>query len=195
MKKPIDQLKPEDAIPLFVKIKKLILGNKKPDGFTRLIFSFSLFAWFMLMSWNSISYFVLLTSDIIEKNKGFSVQEVIIKNGQKLGFNGEEFLASLHGFLFHNLFIWLLIFIGLALMYRKKRIYTLFVFGGLMIHFVYMFFTLGFQYFIEDISFFDKILYFILILGTLIHSFLISKEKETALKNSVSEPNEDSENL
>ncbi|HZH86312.1 MAG TPA: hypothetical protein VFD77_03280 [Brumimicrobium sp.] len=176
MRKPIDQLKPEDAIPLLVRLRALILGKKKPDGFTRLMFSFSLFSWMLLTFWNAISYFVMLTSDIIEENKGFSVNDVIIRNGQNLGFNGAEFLSSITTFYFNSLFVWLFIFVGLALMYRKKGIYTLFVLGGLAFHFIYMFVVLGFQYFIEDVSFFDKILYAILIGVTLIHSLLMSKE-------------------
>src|SRR5690554_8069014 len=182
MRKPIDQLKPEDAIPLLVRIRTLILGKQKPDGFTRLMFSISLFSWFLLTMWNGISYFVLLTSEIIEENKGFSVNDVIIKNGQNLGFNGEEFLESITTFYFNSLFVWLFIFIGLALMYRKKRLYTFIVLGGLGVHFIYMFIVLGFQYFIEDVSFFDKILYAILIVSTMIHSLLMNKEKDALIK-------------
>lgn len=182
MRKPIDQLKPEDAIPLLVRIRTLILGKQKPDGFTRLMFSISLFSWFLLTMWNGISYFVLLTSEIIEENKGFSVNDVIIKNGQNLGFNGEEFLESITTFYFNSLFVWLFIFIGLALMYRKKRLYTFIVLGGLGVHFIYMFIILGFQYFIEDVSFFDKILYALLIMVTIIHSFLMNKEKDGVIR-------------
>jgi len=182
MRKPIDQLKPEDAIPLLVRIRTIILGKQKPDGFTRLMFSISLFSWFLLTMWNGISYFVLLTSEIIEENKGFSVNDVIIKNGQNLGFNGEEFLESITTFYFNSLFVWLFIFIGLALMYRKKRLYTFIVLGGLGVHFIYMFIILGFQYFIEDVSFFDKILYALLIMVTIIHSFLMNKEKDGVIR-------------
>ncbi|WP_417266412.1 hypothetical protein [Brumimicrobium sp.] len=181
MRKKLDQLKPEDAIPLLVRLKTLILGKNKPDGFTRLMFTSSLFSWLLLTIWNAVSYFVLLTSDIIEENKGFSVKDVIIKNGQNLGFNGEEFLSSITTFYFNSLFVWLFIFFGLVLMYRKKRIYTLVVLGGLAFHFIYMFFVLGFQYFIEDVSFFDKILYGILIVVAMIHSLLMSKEKNAVL--------------
>lgn len=177
MKKPLAQISPEDAIPLLVRMRLWILGKQKPDGFTRFLFSISLFAWLMLTIWNMVSYFVLLTSDIIEENKGFSVKDVIIKNGQNLGFNGEEFLASITTFYFNSLFVWLFILVGLVFMYRKKTIYTFIVLGGLAFHFIYMFFILGFQYFIEDVSFFDKTLYLVLILVTIIHSFLMSKEK------------------
>src|SRR5690554_6863072 len=115
MRKKLDQLKPEDAIPLLVRLKTLILGRNKPDGFTRVMFTFSLFSWLLLTIWNAVSYFVLLTSDIIEENKGFSVKDVIIKNGQNLGFNGEEFLSTITTFYFNSLFVWLFIFFGLEI--------------------------------------------------------------------------------
>lgn len=175
-KKKIDKLSPEDAIPLFVKISRLIFGKKKPDGFTRIIFSLNLFSWFLLFMWNMICYFVLISSDIIKENKGFSVNAIIRRNGQKLGFNGQDFLDAITQFYFLNNFIWIIIFIGLVLMYRKKAFYPFIVLGGLGIHFSLMFFTLGLQYFIEDVSFFDKILYAIIIGLTIIHSFLMKKE-------------------
>lgn len=195
MKKPIDQIKPEDAIPVLVRIRDLILGKKKPDGFTRIIFLINMFCWLMLAMWNAISYFVLLTSDIIKESKGFSVKDVIIKNGQNLGFNGEEFLTSITNFYFNNLFVWVFIFIGLALMYRKKAIYPFFILGGLIFHFAYMFYVLGLQYFIEDISFFDKILYGILLVSTIIHSFLMKKETNTHIKEFESNLNINNEDL
>ncbi|WP_107037826.1 hypothetical protein [Brumimicrobium mesophilum] len=188
MNKPLAEIKPEDAIPLLVRIRLFILGKRKPDGFTRLVFTISLFSWLILSIWNAVSYFVLLTSDVIKQNKGFSVEDVIIKNGQNLGFNGEEFLESISAFYFNSFFVWLIILFGLVLMYRKKTIYTFIVLGGLAFHFIYMFIVLGFQYFIEDVSLFDKILYAILVVITLIHSLLMKNEeliteKELRMKN------------
>jgi preprotein translocase subunit SecG len=175
-KEKIDKLSPEDAIPLFVKISRLIFGKKKPDGFTRIVFSLNLFSWFLLFMWNMVCYFVLISSDIIKENKGFSVNAIIRRNGQKLGFNGQDFLDAITQFYFLNNFIWMIIFIGLIFMYRKKAFYPFIVLGALGVHFSLMFFTLGLQYFIEDVSFFDKILYAVLIGLTIIHSFLMKKE-------------------
>lgn len=174
----LDKIKPKDAVPLLIKIRRFILGNTKPDSFTRLMFTISLFCWVLLSFWNGLSYFVLLSSDIIEKYKGFSVDQIIIKNGQNLGFNGPNFLVIITDFYFYTLFIWLFIFIGLVFMYRKKQRYILFILGGLTVHFAYMFYALGFQFFIEDVSTFDKILYALLILVTFLHSILMKKEKE-----------------
>ncbi len=176
-KDKINRLSPEDALPLMIRIKYFLFGRQRPDGFTRITFTLSLFIWVLLTLWNAISYFVLLSSDIIEKNKGFSVQDIIRENGVSHGFSGPEFLEALRHFYFINNFIWGLIFIGLVLMYRKKRSYPFFIFFGLAVHFGYMFWNLGFQYLVQDISFFDKICYAIFIFTIIIHSWLMNKEK------------------
>lgn len=184
-KEKIDKLSPEDALPLFIRLRNFILGKRKPDGFTRISFLITIFIWLLLSVWNAISYFVLLSADVIYENKGFSVKEIIRIHGRKMGFNGQEFLESLTSFYFYNLFIWGLIFIGLVFMYRKLKVYPLIIFGGLIIHFGYMFFALGLQYFIEDISFFDKICYAIFLGIVIIHSWLLNKEKNEQEKSQV----------
>lgn len=176
-KEKLNTLSPEDALPLFIRIRNFILGKQKPDGFTRISFLICLFIWLLLAVWNAISYFVLLSADVIYENKGISVKAIIRNHGKKMGFNGQEFLDSLTYFYLSNLFIWGLIFIGLVFMYRKLKSYPLFIFGGLIIHFGYMFFILGLQYFIEDISFFDKICYVVFLGIIIIHSWLMNKEK------------------
>jgi hypothetical protein len=176
-KEKINRLSPEDALPLIIRVRNFILGKKKPDGFTRVSFLIALFIWLLLTAWNAISYFVVLSADIIYENKGFSVKEIIRIHGRKMGFNGQEFLDALTNFYFINLFIWGIVFVGLVFMYRKMKVYPLFIFGGLIVHFAYMFFILGLQYFLEDISFFDKICYVILLGVIIIHSWLMNKEK------------------
>lgn len=176
-KEKIDKLSPEDALPLVIRLRNFILGKRKPDGFTRISFTIALFIWLILTVWNAISYFVLLSAEIIHENKGFSVKEIIRNHGRKMGFNGQEFLDALTSFYLYNLFIWGLIFIGLVFMYRKMKVYPLLVFGGLIVHFAYMFFILGLQYFIEDVSFFDKVCYAVFLGIIIIHSWLMNKEK------------------
>ncbi|MEX2484677.1 MAG: hypothetical protein WED10_08960 [Brumimicrobium sp.] len=176
-KEKINNLSPEDAIPLVVRMSQFIFGKRKPDGFTKIVFSINLFSWFLLTIWNMISYFVILSSDIIKANKGFSVNAIIRRNGRELGFNEQSFLDTITQYYFLNNFIWGIIFIGLVLMYRKSSYYTIFLLGGLIVHFSMMIFMLGLQYFIEDVSLFDKILYGVLISLTIIHSFLMKKEK------------------
>ncbi len=189
-KEKINRLSPEDALPLFIRMRNFILGRRKPDGFTRISFMIALFIWLLLAVWNAISYFVLLSADVIYENKGISVKAIIRNHGKKMGFNGQEFLESLTNFYLSNLFIWLVVFIGLVLMYRKLKTYPLFIFGGLIVHFTYMFFILGLQYFIEDISFFDKVSYVVFLAIVIIHSWLMNKEKNESIQSNQPEVTE-----
>jgi hypothetical protein len=176
-KAKLDKLSPEDAIPLLIRIRRFILGKNKPDGFTRLVYTINFVCWFLLMSWNLISYLVVQMSDLIKENKGFSVNAILRRKGRELGFDGEQFLQAITDYYFLSIFVWLAIFIGLALMYRKSRFYASFYFGGFIVHFTSMLLMIGFQYFLEDVSLFDKILYGIMLVTGLMHYTLMMKEK------------------
>jgi len=187
-KEKLDKLSPEDAIPLFLRIRRFILGKNKPDGFTRLIYTINFTGWFLLMAWNLISYIVVQMAPVIYENKGLSVNAILRQKGRELGFDGEQFLQAITDYYFLSIFVWIFIFIGLALMYRKSRFYATFYFGGFVVHFTSMLLMIGFQYFLEDISLFDKIVYGIMLVTALIHFTLMMKEKnqtfETTPKSS-----------
>ncbi len=177
-KEKLDKLSPEDAIPLLIRLRKLVLGSKRPDVFTRVVFSLNLFSWILFFSWNSISYVVLIMSNVIKENKGFSVNAIIRRKGRDLGFEGQDFLETITSFFLLQHFVWVIIFVGIILMYRKLRLYVLIYLGGFSIHFFMMFWMLGLQYFIEDISSFDKVLYGVMLLSVFLHSLLLNKENK-----------------
>ncbi len=179
----IDRLSPEDAIPLLLKIRRLILGRKKPDGFTRLIFTINLTGVIILAVWNALSYLAVLFSDFIKANKGFSVNAIIRRNGRNLGFEGQDFLEAITTYYFLNIFVWLIALFGLILMYRKVKFYAFIYFSSLGVHFALMFFMIGLQYFIEDVTWFDKIIYATLIISTMLHTALIKRETKVELYN------------
>lgn len=176
-KDKIDKLSPEDAIPLVLKIRRLVLGKAKPDLFTRIVFVTNFFAWVLLMAWNLISYGVVLMSDFIKVNKGFSVNAILRAKGEEMGIQGQVFLDTIRTYYFLNIVIWFVIFIGLVLLYRKSKFYAGFYFGGFIIHFSLLLLMLGPQYFAEHVSNFDKMLYAILLLSAFVHYTLLMKEK------------------
>lgn len=182
-KEKLDKLSPEDAIPLLLRIRRIILGKNKPDGFTRLVYTINFACWFLLMAWNFISYIVVQMSHMIYENKGLSVSAILRRKGREMGFDGEEFLQAITDYYFLTIFVWIIIFIGLALMYRKSRFYASFYFGGFIIHFTSMLLMIGFQYFLEHVSFFDKILYGIMLVTGLIHYTLMMKEKTQSFES------------
>ena len=182
-KEKLDKLSPEDAIPLLLRIRRLILGKTKPDGFTRFIYTVNFICWFLLMAWNFISYIMVQMSQLIYNHKGLSVKAILRRKGRELGFDGEVFLEAITDYYFLTIFVWVIIFIGLVLMYRKSRFYASFYFGGFIVHFTSMLLMIGFQYFLEDISFFDKILYGIMLVTGLIHYILTMKEKTQSFES------------
>jgi hypothetical protein len=177
-KEKIDKLSPEDAIPLLLKLRQFLLGKKKPDSFTRLIFFINLMGVLLMTFWNLLSYMAILLSDFIKSNKGFSVNAIIRRNGRNLGFEGQDFLEAISLYYFLNIFVWLAVLFSLLLMYRKIKTYSLFYFSALGVHFTLMFWMIGLQYFIEDITWFDKMIYAVLIISTLIHSTVMKREPQ-----------------
>lgn len=173
----IDKIKPEDAIPLLLRLRRLLLGRKKPDGFTSVVFTINLIGAVLLSLWNLLSYFVIIMSDFIKQHKGFSVNEIIRRNGRNLGFEGQDFLDTITQFYFINNFVWIAIIFGILLLYRRKKTYIYFYFGGFIVHFLLLIFWIGLQYFIEDVTLFDKLIYAAMIISTLLHAVVFSKNK------------------
>jgi hypothetical protein len=183
----LEKLSPEDALPLIIRLRKWVLGKQKPDGFTRWVFTINLIAWFLLMIWNLLSYLAIQMSDFIKEHKNFSVNAIIRKHGRELGFiegNGESFLQAVTQFYFINIFLWFVVFLGLVMMYRKLKIYPMILLGTILLHFVVMLWMLGLQYFIESVSYFDKLLYGLLVISVILHSTLMNIEKSDKQKYS-----------
>ncbi len=172
----LDKVEPKDALPIILKIRNIIFGKKRPDAFTRTVFYINLVAWFIFMLWSTISYFAIALKELIKENKGISIAAIVRRRGEELGFDGETFLVSFKQFQFVDIFIWITIFVSLIFLYRKKRIFAVLYFSAIGLHFLLMVFMLSFTYFLEDISFFDKITYFIMVVISFIYTLLLSKE-------------------
>ncbi|MGB0934091.1 MAG: hypothetical protein ACPGU5_07390 [Lishizhenia sp.] len=172
----LNKVEPKDAIPVIVKIRTFIFGKKRPDPFTRLVFYVNLVGWFIFMLWSTISYFAIALKDLITENKGISVAAIVRRRGEELGFDGETFLVSFKQFQFADIFIWIAVFVSLIFLYRKKRAFAVIYFSALSLHFLLMVFMLSFAYFMEDVSFFDKIAYLVMVVLSFVYMLLLSKE-------------------
>jgi hypothetical protein len=178
------QQKIGDNSNFMLKIRTFVLGEETPDMFTRITFNILLGIWSILISWNILSVIVIKFSEIIEENKGISVNEILIKKGKQLGFEGVNFIGIIENFYILSIFLFLVILIGLILLYRKSNLYAPFFFGGFLFYLISLIFLVGFQFLIEDVSTFDKILLaFMFVLG-LIHYTLMIKEKNDLLDQS-----------
>lgn len=166
----------QSPIPFIIQFRNLIFGKKKPDIFTLVTFYMNLVIWFTFMIWNIISYFSISMKDFILAQKGISVEEIITKRGLELGFENDEFLNRLLTFHAISIICWTIVFVGIVLLYRKKKQFIYFIVGAILAYVGMSIFYVGYIYFIEDTTTYDKIALLIIVAGSILHYFLMRNE-------------------
>ncbi|NVK64871.1 MAG: hypothetical protein HWE22_09805 [Flavobacteriales bacterium] len=163
--------------PILVRLRNLIFGKRKPDIFTRLTFYINLVIWLSFMLWNLIGYIAISSRKMITEIKGIEVEKIIAARGVELGFEPMDFISRLNVVHGVGVLCWGVIFFGLILLYRKRRQFVYFIIGGVVFYLGLNIFYLSFQFFREDTTSFDKIALLVMVLSTIIHSFLMKNER------------------
>lgn len=173
----------ESPLPFVLVIRNWIIGKNRPDLYTRLVFYTNLVIWFIFTIWSGFSYFALVSRDWVRQHKGINVENMIEARGKELGFESGTFLQRLEFSNFVALLCWSLFFLGLVLLYRKKKVFIYFTLPALAVYVVMNVFYLGFSYFLEDTTLFDKILLLISALSLIAISFMIRGESKGVSAN------------
>ncbi|GAB5418754.1 MAG: hypothetical protein Crog4KO_05110 [Crocinitomicaceae bacterium] len=163
----------ESPIPFVIILRNWMFGKKKPDILTRITFLANFVIWILFLIWSCFSYFAVNSRQWIWEQKGLAVTWIIERRGEQLNYEKGEFLARLEFTSLMALLCWLLFFVGLVLLYRKKKIFIYFTLVPLLAYIAMNSFYLGFNYFVEDITLFDKILFLISGVSLLIAAFMI----------------------
>lgn len=163
-------------MPMLVQLRDVIFGKGKPDAYTQVTFYLNICLWFILFIWSIISYFVISLRDLIYTEKSIPVETIILERGEQIGFESTDFLDRLLTFHSISIVCWILVFIGLVLMWRKNIRFVYFFFGGTMSYLGMVFFYLNSTYFVEDITLFDKIAFLAMNSSTLLYYFLLKRE-------------------
>ncbi len=181
----------QSPVPLIRQFYLFIVGKKKPDVYTRLTFNINMIIWLSFLLWSILSFFTIKSRALILQTKGIPVEKVIRERGIELGFNGDDFINRLLTFNAIAIICWVIILIGLILLFRKIKQYIYFILGGAFFYLGMSIFYLSYTYFIEDMTFYDKIALLILITSTLFHFFLLKNEREGGNINFFGEIEED----
>lgn len=168
----------ESPIPILSKLKTWILGKDKPDTYTQVSFYVGLAIFGLIATWLILGYSVVSNTMFIEQEKGIPVHEIIQELGRRYGFTDELFLSRLINFYHLALFSWVTILIGLVLQWRKNKAFIYFILVGASLYLVGMWSMLSFSYWYHEISFFDKLIYFILVFHSLLYYYFLNKEKK-----------------
>ncbi|AEA45113.1 hypothetical protein [Fluviicola taffensis] len=166
----------ESPIPILSRLRNLIFGKETPDAYTQVSFYLGIVIWLIFLIWIILGYVVLTNTEWIEQEKGLDVHSLIESRGQALGFIGTDFQSSLITFYNIALITWTGIFIGLALQWRKRTyfIYFIWISGG--VYLLSMWFLLGFSYWYNDTTTFDKIAFFLFIGHSSLHYYFLNRE-------------------
>lgn len=171
-------------LPLLLRLRNFVFGTQQPDGVTKIIFYFHLILWVIFFFWSMLQLIVLKNSDWIAEIKRIPVTELLNQRAQTLGFESIVFIDRLQINYSIALFLWSAYFVGLVLLWRKKMYYTYVIFTVLIAYLFTPLLLLGWTYWTEDISTFDKIILLSTILITVIYTYFI---KQSLLSKSTQE--------
>lgn len=165
-------------LPLLIRLRNVVFGKVKPDTYTQFSFFFAFVLWFILFLWSVMGSVVIRAHLWIEEEKNIQVSKLIDQRGIDLGFEPQSFIGRLEAFYALGIILWLIAFVGLILMWRKNMRFVWFFFGGAGLYLLFMLVMLGFDYWANDTTLFDKVSYFLLVGHTVFYAYFLKKEQD-----------------
>lgn len=149
--------KSNDPLPWIRNIRKFILGNQKPDLFTRILVVLSFLQTLIFLAWHSIAYVAIAFRSIIISEKQINVSELLTLRGSELGFGRAQFVFHLESFHIQSIIAWLLIMISIPILYRKNKQYFYILSLALILYYSGIFMWMGWNFYMQDTTLFDRI--------------------------------------
>lgn len=159
-----------------IRARNIVFGETRPDTYTKLTFFLALAIWSIFFLWSIMGNVAIRASAWIEQEKKIPVTQLIEERGLALGFKPNQFLGRLEAFHAVSIGLWLVVFIGLVLLWRKNVKFIYFFFGGTAVYLLFMWSTVGMSYWWNDTTTFDKITFFVFNLQTAIYSYFLKRE-------------------
>lgn len=151
----------------------LIMGKQRPNFLTRISVIAGFIVWLYLLSWHIL---VLLSTTLIDTvHKSSYVRAAFTTVGSKYGL--VDPLNQLLANSFVQVIVYLVILVGLILIWRRKKIGFLMVIFSYLATFILTFFILGLKYLLAESSIVDLVLIFSSVLYFALGLFLFSKWK------------------
>lgn len=163
-------------ITLLTKLRRFIFGTENPDLYTKFSFFTALTGWAVFFLWSVLGTIAIRSREFIIDNKEVDIHKLLENRAVKLGYEAETFISRLETFYTLSVFLWIVVFAGLVLLWRKNFLFVWFFFGGTILYLICMWSMLGFGYFRNDTTLFDKVAIFVLIAHTAMYAYVLSQE-------------------
>lgn len=138
-------------------LKTFLLGQSQPDVFTRLTFQIALTSSVLMIIWNLFSWFAFSYGWSLEESKGIQIGKLLEVRAQHFGFTLNNYHLKLTQHFFFSTISWIISLISVFLLYRKHPFFIFVMFLGHSAYLLSAFFLLGFNFFMEDIGWFEKL--------------------------------------
>jgi hypothetical protein len=185
-----NELTLNSPMPFLRQLFYLVFGRQEPDNFTRLSFFIIVFYWLCFLIWSVASYLTISFRELIMEEKKIPVEQIINARGLDLSFEDGVFLERLitiHGI---AIVCWLMVFVGLVLLWRKSPRFILFIVPSVLFYGGMLIFYMSPRYFKEDITFFDKSGLVIVLATSVMHYFMLKREQSGGSINLFEEDDE-----
>lgn len=166
-------------IPFFNSLKKLIFGKEDLPVFQQVMLYVNFLIWIIFFVWHILSFYAISFRDIILAEKKVNVEILILNRGADLGYDPTLFLDNLLNFHRLSIVCWILVFVAIVLMWRKRKFFIYILFGALLLYYGCMFSLLGTTYYQEDTTLFDKISIAIFVLNCIFY-FILLRNKDVS---------------
>ena len=156
----------QSPVPGLIYISNLILGKNKPSGIYRFVFYGNLLISLSFLLWHLIAFVsIFFRNEIFEHKQNLNVNEILINEAYKLGFQSVDFILKLE--FFHGLAVicWGFILFSGILLWRQLSGYLSIYFISLMAYFLLILSLMGIRYLLFEFSNYDQ---FSILLLTLI---------------------------
>jgi hypothetical protein len=164
-------------LPMLIRVRNFIFGKESPDNYTKFSFWLGLVIWLIFMTWAVLGTIAIRMREIIVDQKEIDVTAMIEQRGMELGFEPAEFIGRLEAFYALSIGFWIVVFIGLVLLWRKSERFIYVFFTGCTLYLLFLLVMLGVDYYAQDTTFFDKIAFAVLVIHTGVYAYFLKREK------------------
>lgn len=165
-------------MPLLIRTRNLIFGKTAPDNYTQFSFFLGLIICVIFMLWSVLGSVAIRMREIIVNEKEIDVTAMIERRGAELGFEPQAFIGRLEAFYALSIGFWFVVFVGLIMLWRKNLRFIYIFWSGCGLYLVFMWVMLGFGYYRDDTTLFDKIAFLVLVIHTSVYAYFLKREQE-----------------
>jgi len=164
-------------LTILMRLRNFIFGTESPDLYTKFSFFLALIGWVIFMTWSVVSTVVIRMREVIIDTKEIDVTTMIGNRGIALGFEPDDFLGRLEAFHALSIGFWVVVFVGLVMLWRKNERFIYVFWAGCGLYIVFLWVMLGFSYYVQDTTFFDKIAFLVLVGHTSAYAYFLKRER------------------